>query len=341
MKKPIALPMVILILIGGITLLLLSRRQPHDVETLRLSGNIEVTETRISFRIPGHVIERPVKEGQRVEQGQLAAKLDSTDLEHEVALRQAEVEASRAALADLESGYRPEEIAQSEAALNRARAELERAESDWRRQQELFSRQVISARETESSRTAYQVARARVREASELLALQKKGFRPEQVLLARARLRQAEETLALTQTRLSYATLIAPVSGVVLSHNVEPGEFVVAGTPILTIGALDSVWLRAYFNETDLGRVKLGGQAWIRTDTWPDKRYEGRISFISDQAEFTPRQVQTEKERVKLVYRVKIDIENPHWELKPGMPADAEIVLDSDHRDQGPGYARH
>jgi HlyD family secretion protein len=129
------------------------------------------------------------------------------------------------------------------------------------------------------------------------------------------------------ETRLGYATLVSPLSGVVLSKNVEPGEYVAAGTPVITVGELVNPWLRAYINETDLGRVKVGQRVYVTTDTYPGKRYEGRISFIASQAEFTPKNVQTEKERVKLVYRVKVDIPNPHMELKPGMPADAEILL--------------
>jgi len=112
----------------------------------------------------------------------------------------------------------------------------------------------------------------------------------------------------------------------VLSENIEPGEFVAAGTPVVTVAELAHVWLRAFINETDLGRVKVGQTARITTDTYPGKSYEGRLSFLSSQAEFTPRNVQTAEERVKLVYRVKIDLPNPDMELKPGMPADAEVL---------------
>jgi HlyD family secretion protein len=102
----------------------------------------------------------------------------------------------------------------------------------------------------------------------------------------------------------------------------------VAGTPVVTVGDLANVWLRGYVDEGDLGRVKVGQRALVRTDTWPDRVYEGRVSFLSSEAEFTPKNVQTEKERVKLVYRVKVDVPNPRMELKPGMPADADIVVE-------------
>lgn len=154
-----------------------------------------------------------------------------------------------------------------------------------------------------------------------------KGYRSEQVDQARARLQQAEEALAQARTRLGYAELTAPLSGVVLAENVEPGEFVAAGTPVVTIGELDPVWLRAYIKETDLGRVKLGQSVRVTTDTYPGKAYRGTVTFIAQDAEFTPKNVQTDKERVKLVYRIKITLANPEQELKPGMPADAEIDI--------------
>ncbi len=170
-------------------------------------------------------------------------------------------------------------------------------------------------------------ARAALRQAHERYNLIKKGPRQEDIDQARARLERARQALAIAETRLSYTTVAAPLSGVVLSQNLEPGMYAAPGTPVVTVGDLVNVWLRAYINETDLGRVKVGQPVRVTTDAYPGKHYEGRVSFIASQAEFTPKSVQTEKERVKLVYRVKIDIQNPQMELKPGMPADAEILL--------------
>ncbi|TLM67170.1 MAG: HlyD family efflux transporter periplasmic adaptor subunit [Deltaproteobacteria bacterium] len=291
----------------------------------RLSGNIEVTDAEVSFRIAGHVRERLVKEGDRVGRGAVVARLESADLEQEVALRQAEVAVARATLAELEAGYRAEEVAQARAAVAQARAELTRAEADWHRQRALFAEGAVAARETEALRAAFDIARGRAEEAGQRLALLEKGFRPEQVAQARARLQQAEAAMELARTRLGYAELTAPFDAVVLAENAEPGEFVAAGTPVVTIGVLDPVWLRAYISELDLGRVKLGQTARVTIDTFPGKSYRGTVTFIAQDAEFTPKNVQTEKERVKLVYRLKITIPNPDRELKPGMPADAEI----------------
>jgi len=330
MNRPPRNTVIIVLLVLALVGILLWRylavsREP--LGNLRLSGNIEVTDAEVSFRIAGHVRERLVKEGERVARGTVVARLESVDLEHEVALRQAEVAVARAALAEMQAGYRPEEVAQARAAFAQTKAELTRAAADWRRQQALFEQGAVAARETEALQAISEIAQGRFDEARQHLALLEKGFRQEEIEQAQARLRQAEESLALARTRLGYATLAAPMDGVVLAENIEPGEFVAAGTPVVTLGALDPVWLRAYISETDLGRVKLGQSAQVTTDTYPGKTYRGTVTFIAQDAEFTPKNVQTEKERVKLVYRIKITLPNPEQELKPGMPADAEIDI--------------
>jgi HlyD family secretion protein len=302
-------------------------KDAEEAEVVRISGNIEVTQVDVSSRIPGRLVERRVDEGMEVARGQLVARIDASDLEREAGIRRAELSAARATLRELAAGSRPQEIEASRASLASARAEDARLEEDWRRNEELYRREIIARQAYEASRAAREVAQSRVREAEERLRLVEEGPRKETIDQARARVRQAEETLELARTRLSYAEILSPLGGMVLSKNVEPGDYVAAGTPIVTVGALDNVWVRGYVEETDLGRVKVGQAAAVATDSFPGKRYEGRVSFISQQAEFTPKTVQTRKERVKLVYRVKIDVPNPSRELLPGMPADAAIRL--------------
>lgn len=310
-----------------IAALTLWSRPVPEPGALQVSGNIEMTDAEVSFKIPGRVVERLISEGETVKAGQIVARLDTSELSQEVALRKAEVRAAEAALAELETGSRPEEIAQSEAVVRRAQAEVERAKADFRRLKTLYEQDNVSVQDYDAAKTAVDVTEAKLRESQEQLRLVKKGPRIEKIDRSRAQLQQAKEALKLAETRLSYATLASPLTGLVLSHNIEPGEFVAAGTPIVTVGDLEHVWLRAYVDETDLGRVKAGQAARVRTDSYPDKGYEGRVSFIASQAEFTPKSVQTEKERVKLVYRIKITIANPKMELKAGMPADARIML--------------
>ncbi len=279
------------------------------------------------------------------------AELEAGSRKEDIAAAEAAMHKAEFALADLEAGSRPQEIAFAEASLSAAQAQKAQSQADYLRANQLFKEKMISNEQHDAAKAIYDVAVQRYREAVEHLALVKEGSRKQQIdeasaaynqakaqydLVkagprketidqARARVKQAEAALQLAQTRLSYATLVAPMSGVVMSKNIEPGEYVAPGTPVVTVGDLVNVWLRAYIPETELGRVKVGQKAKVTTDTYPGKAYEGRVSFIAQEAEFTPKNVQTEKERVKLVYRIKIDITNPQMELKPGMPADAVI----------------
>jgi len=325
MKKKVIIAIVLVVIAVAAVLYYGSTRSRDESGIIRVSGNIEVTTVELSFKLPGRVKERLVDEGETVKPGQIVARLDSEDLIQEVAGRRAEVNVARAALAEQENGYRKEDIAQARAAMDRVQADADRLRVDFARQQALYKKEVISRREFDASRAAYEGSQASVREARERLVLLQRGPRRETIDQARARLHDAEALLALAETRLGYAKLASSVNGLVLSKNIEPGEQVAAGTPVVTVGVLDSVWVRAYINETDLGRVKVGQKASVTTDTWPGRKYQGYVSFISSEAEFTPKNVQTEKERVKLVYRIKVVIPNPNRELKPGMPADAEI----------------
>jgi HlyD family secretion protein len=319
--------LVAVVVVGG-TAVFYARWQPAPPDDrIVVSGNIEVTEARSSFKLGGRVDARLVSEGDVVHAGQIIARLDRVELAQQVALQQAEVQGAVADLAELEAGSRPEEISQGEAALARARAEEERWRAEAARQAVLYQQDIVSAREQEAAQAALEVARAHVRDAEERLALLRKGPRRERIAQARARLERARQALGLSQTRLDDALLVAPISGIVLSENIEPGEYVSPGTPVVTIGVLADVWLRAYIDQPDLGRVKVGQRVRITTDTYPDKVYDGVVSFLASEAEFTPKNVQTQKERVKLVYRIKVDVPNPSLELKPGMPADAEILL--------------
>lgn len=316
-----------LVALGVVTALYFARRPARASDVLQISGNIEISDVAASFTVPGRVLVRLVSEGEPVEAGQVLARLDDAELAREVEIRRAELGAARAALAELEAGSRREEIDQARANLSRTHAEAARATSERARQESLFAREVISTRELEASQAADRVASAQVDAAAHQLALLESGARPEQIDQARERMRQATEALALAETRLTYATLDSPLTGLVLAEHVEAGEQVAAGTPVVTIGDLSSVWLRGFVDETDLGRVRVGQAVRVTTDTWPDRVFPGTVAFIASEAEFTPKSVQTAKERVKLVYRIKIDIANPADELKPGMPADAEIVL--------------
>ncbi|HUJ80157.1 MAG TPA: efflux RND transporter periplasmic adaptor subunit [Nitrospiria bacterium] len=292
---------------------------------IRLSGNIEATETDVSFKIRGTIVQRPVDEGMWVEKGALIAKLEDHDLVQSVELADASLKVAQSKLNELLAGSRPQEIKASLEQLNQAESDLELSRREYERVKALYEQQLAPASSMDNVETAYHVAQAAATRARQLYDLVKEGPRKEEIASARASVDQARQNLDLAKIQLTYATLIAPTSGIVLTKSAEVGEVVSAGTPVVTLGDLDHVWLRAYVNETDLGRIAWGQDVDVTTDTFPGKRYHGTIGFISSEAEFTPKSVQTEKERVTLVYRIKVYLDNPNRELKPGMPADGII----------------
>jgi membrane fusion protein YbhG len=331
MKKRLVLALAAVVLISAAAFYFFTRHKADGRDLLKVSGNIEVTTVDVSFKVPGRVSERLVDEGETVRAGQVVARLDSADFTHEADIRTAEALTARAALRELETGSRKEEISQAEAVLAEAEAEAKRMADDYQRQKALFAREVIPKQKFDAALAAKDTSQARARQAREASALVRKGPRRERIDQGRSRLKEAEAALALARERLGYTTLTAPCNGLVIAKNIEPGEQVAAGTPVITVGDMANPWLRAYIPETELGRVKVGQKVRVTTDTWPGKAYDGVVSFISPEAEFTPKNVQTEKERVKLVYRIKVIIPNPAMELKPGMPADGEILTDKTH----------
>lgn len=331
MKKKILL-LLLLVLVVASAVLIISRKKPESSGELKVSGTIEVTSTELSFKIPGRLAKRLVDEGEMVKAGQVIAYLEDDELKNELGVRSADHRALQAGLADLQAGSRREEIAQGEAALARTKAETQRLASDAVRAEELFRREVIPLKDLEAARAARDSSAATLREAEQRLKLLRSGPRPDAVREKSARVEAAEAALDQAKTRLSQSVLTAGHPGVVLAKHAEPGEMLAAGAPIVTVGKMDEVWLRAYIPENELGRVKLGQTAEVTIDGRRDKVFTGRVSFLSSQAEFTPKNVQTEKERVKLVYRIKITLANPQMELKPGMPADAAIQTKSEQK---------
>ncbi len=302
-------------------------RKTQETNTLRLSGNIEAHESVVGFKVQGRIIELPVQEGQWVEAGTLLARLDGDDYRRQAEMDEAALRVQRAQLELGLAGTRRQELEATQQSLLDAKADLEQKKLDYDRAETLFRERVGSQQARDQADTNLKRAEATYRRAQEMYDQAREGTRREQLEVDRAAVVQAEQKLRMSKLNLEYTVLRAPASGVVVVRDAELGEVVAPNTPVVTIADLDHLWLRAYVNETDLGRVRWGQEATVRTDTFPGKSYRGRMSFIADKAEFTPKSVQTFKERVTLVYRIKIDVENPSHELKPGMPADATIDL--------------
>jgi HlyD family secretion protein len=294
---------------------------------LTLSGNIEAHESLVSFMVQGRIVDLPVEEGQQVAQGALLARLDDADYKQKVHIDQATVVVRESNLALTLAGTRHQEVKAAQQTMIDAQADLEQKKLDNERAQRLFAKDEVSAQERDLAATALKRAQASEQVAQQRYNEAVEGSRKEDIAIARANLNEAGATLGLSQVNLSYTILRAPAAGVVTVRQAELGEVVSPGSPVVTLADLDHIWLRAYVAETDLGRIHWGQDVTVTTDTYPGKQYHGRITFIASNAEFTPKSVQTTKERVTLVYRIKIDVDNPNRELKPGMPADAHLVL--------------
>ncbi len=294
----------------------------------------------------------------QMDQAETSLAWQKATLAADIAQKRADLAAAEARLTELKNGSRPQEKQDARAAVEAAQAEAERAKNDWARAQTLYKNDDISTAQFDEFRNRFDGTAAALKSVRERESLVLAGPRVEeidaqaaQVERARAALAMAEAntlemkrrkqelstrraetsrskaSLELIGTELSDTIVASPVDGVVLVKAADPGEVLAPGTSVVTIGDIDHPWLRGYVNETDLAKVKLGSKARVTTDSYPGKVYEGRVIFIASEAEFTPKQIQTQQERVKLVYRVKIEVDNPRHELKSNMPADAEIVL--------------
>ena len=363
--------------------------QPAPGGPLRISGNIELTEINIAFKMAGRLIERRIDEGDPVQRGQVVARLDNEQLlrqrdqmkatlegarlmmaQSDTALewqqqalaadqemRRAEVGTAEAHLRELKSGARPQERQEAQAAVSAASSEFERSKKDWERAQVLRTDDDISQAQFDQFRTRYESAQAMLSQARERASLIADGARVETIEAAAAQLeraragfkgslaneielkrrRQEIETrradvararaqVAFIESQLQDTVAVSPADGIGLVKSADVGEVLAPGTPVLTIGDIRHPWVRGYIPEASLGQVKIGQKARITTDSYPGKAYWGRVSFISSEAEFTPKQIQTSEERIKLVYRIKIDVDNPRQELKNNMPVDAELM---------------
>jgi HlyD family secretion protein len=320
--KPRSWPVAIVI--AGVTLAAYFERStfydwfagPQMVASILVSGNIEAHQSVLGFRsVQSRIVDLPFDEGQWVDKGTLIARLDDSDYRQQVAINQAALDVQQRQLAAAEQNL----------AATGQTVESDVADLTFRQQE--YDRAAMLLKQgsgtVEQRDQTYAALRQSTAAHERDVALNNAAAR--QVDLAKASIESAAAALKMSQIVLGYTVLRAPFSGVIQVRQAELGEIMVAGTPVVTLADLDHVWLRAYINEPDIGKVRYAEEASVTTDTYPGKIYKGRISFISANAEFTPKSVETHAERVTLVYRIRIDIENPTHELVPGMPADAVL----------------
>jgi HlyD family secretion protein len=301
--------------------------KPKNPNVIELSGNIEAHESLVSFKVTGRITQLPIEEGQSVTAGQFLSQIDSADYRQQAAADQANVEVRNRELDLAEAGSREQDIAQSRQNVRDAQDDLNQKQQDYDRYLALFKKDEIEGQTVDQAKTAVERAQATLDRQQQALNELVEGTRKEQIAVDRADVDQAIQTAGISRVRLGYTTLTAPFDGVITVREAELGEVVAPGTPIYTLADLAHIWVQVYVPETNLGEVHWGQDCSVTTDTYPGKTYHGRVSFISSQAEFTPKTVQTTAERVTLVYLVKVDVDNPNLELKPGMPADVSIQI--------------
>lgn len=297
-----------------------------DEAPIEASGTVEATQADLAFQVPGRIGQLTVREGDRVTRGQELGRLEDAEVAARHQAAEAQWRASRALLAELEAGTRPEELGQARLALEAATRRLEEQERETARSVRLAEGGAVSRESRERSETALAVARAERDRLGQQVALLEAGPRPERVEAQRALARQAEATVAQLAAVRAQLVLLAPFDGLVTVRHREPGEVVAAGTPVVTVLDPDDRWVRVYVPEDRVGRLSLDMPAEIRGDSRPDRAFEGRVVHIASEAEFTPRNVQTREERVKLVHAVRIRVTgDTALELKPGLAADVRI----------------
>jgi HlyD family secretion protein len=303
-------------------------RDTKGTQVLEANGTIEATEVEVSSKLPGRIAQLLVKEGDTVQAHQVIARLDTSEIEAEVAQQRAALARAEAVLKELLAGSRPQEIEEARANLHQAEVNLKLAKDDWDRFDSLFREGAISAQERDRAKNRVEVAESQVKAARERYDLVRLGPRPEAIEAARHERDRAKAALEWARVRLRDSTILSPISGIVLTKRAEQGEVITPGFPIVILVDPEDLWLRVYIPESEIGRVKLGQTAAVTVDTFPNRTFGGKVTEISAKAEFTPRTVQTRKERVNLVFGVKLALDNPERLLKPGMPADAEIMVE-------------
>ncbi len=320
-------PVVLILGLGGYALWRFVLAPPADAAGLVASGTVEATDAQLGFQAAGRIAALTPREGDRVAAGDEIARLDASELEARRGQALAQVEATRAQLNELLAGSRREEIAQGRSALGAAEERVADAERDAERARTLLEGRAVSREALDKATLAVELARRQRDQTADQLALLQQGPRPERIAAARAQLAQAEAAVATLDATLANSRIHAPFAGVVTLRHREPGEIVGAGAAVVTVMNPDDRWVRIYVPENRLGKVAVGQPAEITSDTFPGKRYTGEVAFIASSAEFTPKNVQTTEERVKLVYAVKVRVTgDPQQELKPGLPADVRLV---------------
>ena len=314
---------LVMIAAMGVALMGAACNEEVDTSLIIASGHVEATEVTLSTKVGGTLEWFELEEGDQIMQGQEIARMDTVDFELSLAAAEADLALADSVLRLREAGFRDEEIAEASAQVARARADLQAAERDLRRYQALVDRGSGTEKTRDDALARVEVTTESVSAAEARFELLRAGSRPEELDEARARLAGVDARIAQIDQQISDAAVFSPVSGVVTAKLAEQGELLRQGAPLAVVTNLDNAWLTAYVSAADLGRIRIGQTATVITDDGQNR--EGTLTFVNSIAEFTPKNVQTRDERIKLVYRIKVALNNADGLYKMGMPAEAHL----------------
>lgn len=295
---------------------------------LVLYGNIDIRKVEMAFNGSERISEMLVWEGDRVKSGQLVARLETDRLEAAVAQAEAQVNAQEQVVARMLAGSRPQEISRARAEMKAAEAEALNAMRLYERRRPLAQKDALSKEQADNAKTNAEAAQERFKAAQEAYSLAVEGPRREDIDSAKATLDAYRATLALQKRMLADAFLYAPADGIIQTRNMEPGDMTSPQKTVYTLALTDPMWVRAYVDESDLGKIRMGMSAGMQTDSYPGKVYQGWIGYVSPTAEFTPKTVETTELRTKLVYQVRVYVCDSENQLRQGMPATVMVPLD-------------
>ena len=328
-KKPIIAGAIVLLAAAALAVWYFDRR-PADGHTLVLYGNVDQRQVSLAFNGTDRIAALHVQEGDRVKAGQVLGELDTRTLELQAAQSEAQIAAQTQVLQRLKTGSRPEEVAQSRAQVAAMQADAELARQQLDRLQSIrqtTAGRAVSQQDIDAAQARQKVAIAQLENARKAQQLVVTGPRKEDIAQAQAQLDVAVAALALIRHQLQEAQLKAPIDAVVRARLMEPGDMASPQRPVFTLAITDPKWVRAYVAETDLGRIRPGMAATLHTDSHPGQPLRGKVGYISSVAEFTPKTVQTEDLRSSLVYEIRIFVDDPHDDLRLGMPATVSLPL--------------
>lgn len=330
MKRKILIPLLVIVVLSGAGVFFWQRTQQNEMTdtALTLYGNVDIRQIQLAFNGTDRIDSMLVKEGEAVHKGQLLATLDSIRLQQNVALLEAQLAAQQQVLMRLQAGNRPEEIQKARADADAAGIEANNAERTYRRLQQLLAEKAVTKQQADDAKAAAAGAKAKYQAAQATRRLAELGPRVEDVAAAQATLKASEAALAIARKQLADASLYAPADGIIQNRILEPGDMASPQLSVYTLALTDPIWVRAYVQGSDLGKIGNGVSAEVTTDSYPDKRYRAWLGYISPSAEFTPKSVETTDVRSNLVYQVRVFVCNPQNELRLGMPATVSIALD-------------